>query len=78
VGGGHRLKGGTVTHIVILGAGIGGLPPAYEMRSTLRRNERITVVSNTPSFHLVPSNPWVAVNWRGRDKIVGIVKLESS
>jgi sulfide:quinone oxidoreductase len=67
-----------MTHIAILGAGISGLPLAYETRSTLRKDERITVVSNTPGFHFVPCNPWVAVNWRGRDKIVGIVKLESS
>jgi sulfide:quinone oxidoreductase len=67
-----------MTHIAILDAGIGELPLAYEMRSTPRKDERITVVSNIPGFHFVPSSPRVAVNWRGRDKIVGIVKLESS
>jgi sulfide:quinone oxidoreductase len=67
-----------MTHIAILDAGICGLPLAYAMRSPLRKDERITVVSNTPGFHFVPSNPRVAVNWRGRDKIVGIVKLEPS
>jgi sulfide:quinone oxidoreductase len=52
-----------------MGAGIGGLPAAFEMREALRKEDRITVVSNTPTFHFVPSNPWVAVNWRKREDI---------
>ena len=58
-----------MAHIVIMGAGIGGLPAAFEMREALRKEDRITVVSNTPTFHFVPSNPWVAVNWRKREDI---------
>jgi len=52
-----------------MGAGIGGLPAAFEMREALRKEDRITVVSNSPTFHFVPSNPWVAVNWRKREDI---------
>lgn len=58
-----------MAHIVIMGAGIGGMPMAYEMAELARKGDRITVVSNTPNFHFVPSNPWVAVNWRTRDDI---------
>ena len=58
-----------MAHVVIMGAGIGGLPAAFEMREALRKEDRITVVSNTPTFHFVPSNPWVAVNWRKREDI---------
>jgi sulfide:quinone oxidoreductase len=58
-----------MAHIVILGAGIGGLPMAYEMRRKARKEDRITVVSNVDYFQFVPSNPWVAVNWRKRDDI---------
>ncbi len=58
-----------MAHIVILGAGIGGLPMAFEMQERLRADDRITVVGNGPNFHFVPSNPWVAVNWRTRDDI---------
>ena len=58
-----------MAHIVILGAGIGGMPMAYEMRELARAGDRITVISNNPKFHFVPSNPWVAVNWRTRDDI---------
>lgn len=58
-----------MAHIVILGAGIGGMPMAYELREILRPEDRITVVSDAPYFHFVPSNPWVAVNWRKREDI---------
>jgi sulfide:quinone oxidoreductase len=58
-----------MAHIVILGAGIGGMPMAFEMREQARSEDRITVISNNPNFHFVPSNPWVAVNWRKRDDI---------
>ena len=58
-----------MAHIVILGAGIGGMPMAYEMRELARSEDRVTVISNNPKFHFVPSNPWVAVDWRKRDQI---------
>lgn len=58
-----------MAHIVILGAGIGGMPMAYELKPLLGPADRITVVSNSTTFHFVPSNPWVAVNWRKREAI---------
>ena len=58
-----------MAHIVVLGAGLGGMPMAYEMKAQLRGSDRITVVGNGPNFHFVPSNPWVAVNWRKRSDI---------
>jgi sulfide:quinone oxidoreductase len=58
-----------MAHIVILGAGIGGMPMAYEMKELARPNDTVTVISNNPNFHFVPSNPWVAVKWRGRNDI---------
>jgi sulfide:quinone oxidoreductase len=58
-----------MAHIVIIGAGIGGLPMAYEMKQAARAGDKVTVVSNAPTFHFVPSNPWVAVNWRKRKDI---------
>jgi len=58
-----------MAHIVILAAGIGGLPMAYEMRDLARAGDRITVVSDSPRFHFVPSNPWVAVDWRRQDQV---------
>ena len=58
-----------MAHIVILGAGLGGMPMAYEMKEQLRPEDKVTVVGNGPNFHFVPSNPWVAVNWRKRSQI---------
>jgi len=54
-----------MAHIVILGGGIGGIAAAYEMKDLLRREDRITMISDSETFHFTPSNPWVAVNWRG-------------
>lgn len=58
-----------MAHIVILGAGIGGMPMAFEMREKARAEDRVTVISNSSTFHFVPSNPWVAVSWRKREDI---------
>mgnify|MGYP002788804845 FL=1 len=58
-----------MAHIVIIGAGIGGMPMAYEMQEMARPGDKVTVVSNASTFHFVPSNPWVAVNWRKREDI---------
>ncbi len=58
-----------MAHIVIIGASIGGLPAAYECRAALDKTHHVSVVSNTPIFHFVPSNPWVAVGWRKRADI---------
>ena len=50
--------------IVIVGAGIGGIPMAFEMKENARKGDEVIVIADTPTFHFVPSNPWVAVNWR--------------
>jgi sulfide:quinone oxidoreductase len=50
--------------VVVLGAGLGGLPAAYELRRELPREDRVTVISETETFRFTPSNPWVAVGWR--------------
>lgn len=58
-----------MAHIVILGAGIGGLPMAYDMKKEKRKEDRITVISNNPYFQFTPSNPWAAVGWRKKQDI---------
>jgi sulfide:quinone oxidoreductase len=58
-----------MAHIVIMGAGIGGMPAAYEMRAKLPAEHRITVVSAVDYFQFTPSNPWIGVGWRQRDDI---------
>jgi len=58
-----------MAHVIVIGASTGGLPAAYEMRALLDDAHQVTVISNTPLFHFVPSNPWVAVGWRKPQQI---------
>jgi len=58
-----------MAHIVVLGAGIGGMPAAYELREVLEPEHEITVVNANDYFQFVPSNPWLAVGWRKREQI---------
>ena len=58
-----------MAHVVIMGAGIGGMPAAYELRELLPKEHRITVVNSVDYFQFVPSNPWVAVGWREREAV---------
>ena len=58
-----------MAHIVVLGAGLGGSIMAYELADQLRPGDSITVVTKDPTYHFVPSNPWIAVGWRERDDI---------
>ncbi|CAM5782179.1 NAD(P)/FAD-dependent oxidoreductase [Ottowia pentelensis] len=59
-----------MAHIVIMGAGLGGMPAAYEIHAILGREHRVTVVNAVDYFQFVPSNPWLAVGWREREEIV--------
>lgn len=55
-----------MAHIVILGAGVGGMPAAYETRALLGKQHHVTVINASDTFQFTPSNPWVAVGWRQR------------
>ena len=58
-----------MAHIVVMGAGIGGMPAAFELRAALGAQHRITVINSVDYFQFVPSNPWVVVGWRKRQGI---------
>ena len=58
-----------MAEIVIMGAGLGGVIMAYEMKDAMRPEDRLTVVTRDPVYHFVPSNPWVPVGWRTRESI---------
>ena len=53
-----------MAHIIIVGAGVGGVPCAYELRKMLGKEHRVTLVGSSPFFEFTPSNPWIAVGWR--------------
>ncbi len=58
-----------MAHIVVLGAGTGGMPAAYEMKAAVGKKHEVTVINEKEDFQFVPSNPWVAVGWRERKEI---------
>ena len=58
-----------MAHVVVLGAGLGGAIMAYELKDQLRKEDTVTVVTKDPTYHFVPSNPWIAVGWRKREEI---------
>ena len=58
-----------MAHIVIIGAGTGGMPAAYEMKQAVGSQHDVTVINEKADFQFVPSNPWVAVGWRERKDI---------
>ncbi len=63
-----------MAHIVVLGAGTGGMPAAYELKATLGNGHEVTVVNERDYFQFTPSNPWVAVGWRDRASITFDIK----
>ncbi|MGB8634489.1 MAG: FAD/NAD(P)-binding oxidoreductase [Rhodanobacteraceae bacterium] len=58
-----------MANIIILGAGLGGMSAAYEIREAVGKEHTITVVGDGPMFNFTPSNPWLAVGWRKADDI---------
>ena len=63
-----------MAHIIILGAGTGGMPAAYEAREVLGGEHKVTVINATEYFQFVPSNPWLSVGWRKRTDITFPIK----
>jgi sulfide:quinone oxidoreductase len=59
-----------MAHIVVIGAGVGGMPAAYDLRKTLGKDHEVTLVGTSEHFQFTPSNPWVAVGWRKPEKVL--------
>jgi len=55
--------------IVVVGGGIAGVPTAYGIKAELGDEARVTVVSERPRFHFIPSNPWLALGWRRPEEV---------
>ncbi len=53
-----------MANIIVLGAGIGGMSAAYELRAAVGPTHSVTVIGEGALFSFTPSNPWVAVGWR--------------
>ena len=55
--------------VIIVGAGLGGMLAAFEIRKVVGDRAEVTVVSDSDRYSFVPSNPWVAVRWRKPEAI---------
>ena len=55
--------------VVVMGAGIGGISQAYELRKALGKEHEVVLVGDSKRFEFTPSNPWVAVGWRKQNDI---------
>ncbi|MFT6249667.1 MAG: sulfide:quinone oxidoreductase [Cognaticolwellia sp.] len=67
-----------MAHIVVLGAGLGGLAGAYELQEAHGKNHKITLINEREYFVFVPSNPWLAVGWRKDKEITVNIKKYTS
>ncbi|WHZ22029.1 MAG: FAD-dependent pyridine nucleotide-disulfide oxidoreductase [Nitrospira sp.] len=63
-----------MTDIVVIGAGIAGVPAAYELKRRLGGETHITVISDREYFHFIPSNPALAVGWRVESDVAFPIK----
>jgi len=55
--------------VIVLGAGTGGMPAAYEIKEQLGNGHEVVLINEKPEFRFVPSNPWVAVGWKKAEAI---------
>jgi sulfide:quinone oxidoreductase len=53
-----------------MGAGIGGMPAAYDLKKELGAAHDVTLIGTSEHFQFTPSNPWVAVGWRKSDQVL--------
>jgi len=55
--------------VVVMGAGLGGLPTAYELRHLLPKEHTVTLISDRPEFTFIPGLIRVALNLNPLEQI---------
>lgn len=56
--------------VAVVGAGLGGVSVAFELREKLAKQHQVVVIGESAEFNFVPSNPWVALGSRKREDVV--------
>lgn len=65
-----------MAHVVVIGAGLGGLPTAYELRHLLSLEHTVTLVSDRPNFTFIPGLIQVALDLESLDAVqLDVAKL---
>lgn len=59
-----------MARIIVMGAGIGGMPAAYDLKKRLGKQHEVVLIGTSEHFQFTPSNPWVAVGWRKPDQVL--------
>lgn len=59
-----------MAHVIVMGAGLGGMPAAYDLKKHLGKAHEVTLIGASEHFQFTPSNPWVAVGWRKPDEVL--------
>ena len=57
-----------MAHVIVIGAGLGGVPAAFDLRKHLPTIHRVTLIGARPHFEFTPSNPWIAAGWRSSEE----------
>ncbi|ESA34197.1 sulfide-quinone reductase [Leptolyngbya sp. Heron Island J] len=58
-----------MANVVVIGAGLAGLPTAYELRHWLPKRHTVTLISNESKFTFIPGLIQVALNLKSLDHI---------
>jgi sulfide:quinone oxidoreductase len=57
-----------MAHVIVMGAGLGGMPAAFALRKRLGKQHHVTLIGARPHFEFTLCNPWIAVGWRTAEK----------
>jgi sulfide:quinone oxidoreductase len=58
-----------MANVAVIGAGLGGLPAAYELRHYLPKEHTVTLISNEPKFTFIPGLIQIALDLKPIDHI---------
>jgi len=48
-----------MVRVAVIGAGVGGVPCAFELRKLLGNAHQVTLIGSSAYHEFTPSNPWM-------------------